>query len=149
MARFSSSRFREYRRYGRNNERSNRINRCFPEYSRQKETPELIFNGRYYLFLIHSKRDRWRRVEACFVADSLLGEFIGGDIFDDDLGFRNSGIAQGGIVEGPENVWNAILFQDRGAVGRIPVFIPLKLTEGILSFGSDWIILPGADSGFL
>ena len=82
--------------------------------------------GRYYLFLIHSKPDRWRRVEACFTAGSLLGEFSGGDIFDDDLGFRNSGIAQGGIVEGPEGVWNAVLFQDRGAVGRIPVIVPLK-----------------------
>lgn len=96
-------------------------------------------DGRYYLFLIHSKRDRWRRVESCFVADSLLGEFKGGDIFDDDLGFRDSGIAQGGIVEGPENVWNAVLFQDRGAVGRIPVLIPVTWTEenGIkgLSFG--------------
>ena len=81
--------------------------------------------GRYYLFLIHSKRDRWRRVEACYSADSLTGEFRGGDVLDDDLGFRNSGIAQGGIVEGPKGVWNAILFQDRGAVGRIPVLVPV------------------------
>ena len=57
-------------------------------------------NGKYYLFFIHSKWDKWRRVEACFVADSLESEFVGGDIFDDDMGFRNSGIAQGGIVEG-------------------------------------------------
>ena len=83
-------------------------------------------NGRYYLFLIHSKRDRWRRVEACFSSDSLTGEFKGGDIFDDDMGFRDSGIAQGGIVEGPEGVWNAILFQDMGAVGRIPVVVPVS-----------------------
>ena len=66
-------------------------------------------NGRYYLFLIHSKRDRWRRVEACFASDSLDGDFTNidltdGDLFDDDLGFRNSGIAQGGIVEGPEGI---------------------------------------------
>ena len=98
-------------------------------------------DGRYYLFLIHSKQDRWRRVEACFVADSLLGEFKGGDIFDDDLGFRDSGIAQGGIVEGPENIWHAVLFQDRGAVGRIPVLLPVRWTEenGIrgLSFGNN------------
>ncbi|MCR5357074.1 MAG: glycoside hydrolase 43 family protein [Lachnospiraceae bacterium] len=86
-------------------------------------------DGRYYLFLIHSKPDRWRRVEACFTADSLLGDFVGGDVFDDDLGFRNSGIAQGGIVEGPKGVWNAVLFQDRGAVGRIPVLVPLKYED--------------------
>ena len=89
--------------------------------------------GRYYLFMIHSKRDKWRRVEACFSADSLEGEFTGGDVFDDDLGFRNSGIAQGGIVEGPEGVWHSIMFRDNGAVGRIPVLIPVtweKDTEG-------------------
>ena len=86
-------------------------------------------DGRYYLFLIHSKNDRWRRVEACFSSDSLEGEFTGGDIFDDDMGFRNSGIAQGGIVEGPKGTWNAVLFQDSGAVGRLPVLIPVKWIE--------------------
>ena len=87
-------------------------------------------NGKYYLFFIHSKWDKWRRVEACFVADSLEGEFVGGDIFDDDMGFRNSGIAQGGIVEGPEGVWNAVLFQDSGAIGRIPVVVPVTWETG-------------------
>ncbi len=89
--------------------------------------------GRYYLFMIHSKREAWRRVEACFSADSLEGEFTGGDVFDDDLGFRNSGIAQGGIVEGPEGVWHSIMFRDNGASGRIPVLVPVSWennTEG-------------------
>lgn len=89
--------------------------------------------GRYYLFLIHSRRDAWRRVQACFSADSLEGEFTGGDVLDDDLGFRNSGIAQGGIVEGPEGIWHSIMFQDSGAVGRLPVLVPVsweKNTEG-------------------
>ena len=106
------------------------LNRCIVS---DKGNPNLGYegshiykiNGRYYVFFIHSKRDRWRRVEACFVSDSLEGEFVGGDIFDDDMGFRNSGIAQGGIVEGPEGVWNAVLFQDSGAVGRIPVVVPV------------------------
>lgn len=91
-------------------------------------------DGRYYLFLIHSKWDRWRRVEACFMADTLEdlinGNLKGGDVFDDDMGFRNSGIAQGGIVEGPDGIWNAIMFQDSGAIGRIPVVVPV-------SFGAD------------
>ena len=93
-------------------------------------------NGKYYLFFIHSLWDKWRRVEACFVADSLEGEFVGGDIFDDDMGFRNSGIAQGGIVEGPEGVWNAVLFQDSGAVGRIPVLVPVKFVDDFPVFGA-------------
>lgn len=86
-------------------------------------------NGRYYLFMIHSLRDRWRRVEAMYVSDSLEGEFTGGDIFDNDLGIRDSGIAQGGIVNGPLGD-HMIMFQDSGAVGRLPVAVPFAWEEG-------------------
>ncbi len=82
-------------------------------------------NGKYYLFFIHSLKNEWKRVEACFVADSLDGEFRGGDIINDDMGYCNQGVAQGGIVDTSEGKWYSILFQDRGAVGRIPVLIPL------------------------
>lgn len=94
-------------------------------------------NGRYYLFFIHSLKERWRRVEACFSSDSLQGEFTGGDIFDDDMGFRDSGVAQGGIVCGVDGIWNAILFQDSGAVGRIPVVVPVTWENGRPVFGID------------
>lgn len=53
-------------------------------------------NEKYYLFLIHSRRDRWRRTQACFTADSLEGEFTGGDVLDDDMGYWDQGVAQGG-----------------------------------------------------
>ena len=82
-------------------------------------------NGKYYLFLIHSLRDRWKRVQACFVSDSLDGEFTGGDVFNDDIGYCGQGVAQGGIVNTPSGQWYAMLFQDRGAVGRIPILIPV------------------------
>ena len=59
-------------------------------------------NEKYYLFLIHSRRDRWRRTQACFTADSLEGEFTGGDVLDDDMGYWDQGVAQGGIVDTPE-----------------------------------------------
>ena len=80
---------------------------------------------KYVLFLIHSHRDRWRRVEAMYVSDSLEGEFTGGDIYDNDLGIRDSGIAQGGIVKGPEGD-HLIMFQDSGAIGRLPVIVPFE-----------------------
>ena len=85
--------------------------------------------GRYYLFMVHSLRDRWRRVEAMYVADSLEGEFTGGDIFVNDLGIRDSGIAQGGIVNGPCGD-HFVMFQDSGAVGRLPVIVPFNWQEG-------------------
>ena len=86
-------------------------------------------DGRYYLFMIHSLRDRWRRVEAMYVSDSPDGEFTGGDIYDNDLGIRDSGIAQGGIVEGPCGS-HMIMFQDSGAIGRLPVEVPFEWRDG-------------------
>ena len=84
-------------------------------------------NGKYYAFFIHMlKSKNSRRTQACFVADSLEGEFVGGEVFDDDMGFHNSGVAQGGIVDTPDGKWYATLFQDRGAIGRIPVIVPMR-----------------------
>lgn len=95
--------------------------------------------GKYYLFCIHSKREQWRRVEACFVADSLEGEFIGKDVFDEDMGYCNQGIAQGGIVDTPDGKWYSILFQDRGAVGRIPVLVSVTWEDDFPKFESDGV----------
>ncbi|MDO4317486.1 MAG: family 43 glycosylhydrolase [Lachnospiraceae bacterium] len=94
-------------------------------------------NGIYYLFFIHSLRDEWKRVEACFASDSLEGEFRGGDILNDDMGYCNQGVAQGGVVDTPEGKWYAVLFQDRGAVGRIPVLVPLVWKDGFPVPGTD------------
>lgn len=92
-------------------------------------------NGKYYLFFIHSLRDRWMRTEACFVADSIDGEFTGGDVLADDRGYCGQGVAQGGIVDTPDGKWYAVLFQDHGAVGRIPVLIPVIWEAGYPVFG--------------
>ncbi|MDE6607338.1 MAG: glycoside hydrolase 43 family protein [Lachnospiraceae bacterium] len=92
-------------------------------------------NGRYYLFFIHSLKERWRRVEACFMAETLEGEFTGGDILNDDRGYYDSGVAQGGIVDTPDGEWYAILFQDYGAAGRIPVLVPVDFREKYPVFG--------------
>lgn len=94
-------------------------------------------NGKYYLFFIHSLKDRWRRVEACFVADSLDSEFMGDDVLNDDMGYCNQGVAQGGIVDTPDGAWYAILFQDRGAIGRIPVLIPVTWKDDFPVFGEN------------
>lgn len=93
-------------------------------------------HGKYYVFLIHwGKEDNARRAEACFVSDSLTGEFKGGDVLNDDMGYHNQGVAQGGIVDTPDGDWFAILFQDSGAVGRIPVLIPIRFENDFPIFG--------------
>lgn len=92
-------------------------------------------NGRYYLFLIHSLRERWMRVQACFAADSLEGKFRGADVCNDDRGYCGQGTAQGGIVDTPDGKWYAVLFQDYGAVGRVPVLLPVYWKDGFPVFG--------------
>lgn len=92
-------------------------------------------NGKYYVFFIHSLVGEWRRTEACFVADSLEGEFKGCDVVNDDMGYCYQGVAQGGIVDTPDGDWYAVLFQDRGAVGRIPVLIPVRFENDFPVFG--------------
>ena len=88
-------------------------------------------DGMYYLFLIHSLPDRWMRTQACYVSDSLTGEFRGGDVLCDTMGYCGQGVAQGGIVDTPDHKWYAVLFQDRGAVGRIPVLVPVKWEKNV------------------
>lgn len=87
-------------------------------------------NGRYYIFLIHSLKSEWRRVEAVFSANTLTDEFMGCDVLDDDLGFRNMGIAQGGMVDDGNGNYYMILFQDSGAVGRVPHLVPFEFVDG-------------------
>ncbi len=94
-------------------------------------------NGKYYLFTIHSLPDRWRRVESCFASDSLTGEFSGGIVFNDDQGYHGQGVAQGGVVDTFDGRWYAVFFQDRGAVGRTPVLIPLAWENGMPVIGND------------
>lgn len=85
-------------------------------------------NGKYYLFLIHMPKGKMR-TEACFVSDKIEGPYIGGDVLCSDLGGWNSGCAQGGIVQANDGKWYSIVFQDHGALGRIPVLIPVTFDE--------------------
>lgn len=95
-------------------------------------------NGKYYVFTIHWLRyGSRRRVEACFFSDTIDGEYRGNNILDDDMGYHNAGVAQGGILDTPDGDWYAMLFQDHGAVGRIPVLVPMTWDEGWPVFGID------------
>ena len=96
-------------------------------------------NGKYYLFLIHwPKAAPGRRTEACFMSDSVTGPYTGGDVFNDDRGYFNMGVAQGGIVDTPTGHWYSIMFQDSGAVGRMPVLVPITFgNDGFPIFGTD------------
>lgn len=95
-------------------------------------------DGKYYMFFIHwHKAEGARRCEACYVSDRLAGPYTGRDILDTDGGYCNQGVAQGGIVDTPEGKWYGILFRDMGAVGRLPVLVPVSWEEDFPIFGID------------
>jgi beta-xylosidase len=93
-------------------------------------------NGYYYVFLINwPSADTGRRTQSCFRADSLTGEFTGGVVLCDDAGYHDAGIAQGGIFDTPDGDWYAMLFQDRGAAGRMPFLVPVTWKDDFPVFG--------------
>jgi beta-xylosidase len=79
-------------------------------------------NGKYYLFNIAWPKGGMRTV-VVHRAHNINGPWEG------KVAFQNQGVAQGGIVDTPDGQWFAYLFQDHGAVGRIPFLVPMKWEE--------------------
>lgn len=81
-------------------------------------------NGKYYLFNIASPKSKWARTVIVHRADSITGPYEG------RVMLQYQQIAQGGLVDTPDGKWYAMLFGDRGAVGRIPYLVPVDWQEG-------------------
>ena len=80
-------------------------------------------NGMYYLFNICSPASHGR-TEIVFRSKTLDGNYEG-RIF-----LQDQGVAQGNIFDTPDGKWYAMLFQDCGAVGRVPWLMPMKWVDG-------------------
>ncbi len=80
-------------------------------------------NGKYYLFNITWPRNDMR-TQIVHRADKITGPYEGKVIFHDQ------GVAQGSLVDTQDGRWFAYLFQDHGAVGRVPFLIPAKWEDG-------------------
>lgn len=81
-------------------------------------------NGKYYIFMIQWPNGGQRQ-EICWRSDSLTEGWECKLMLDTgievDGQMDGAGVAQGGIVDTPDGEWYAPLFQDHGAVGRIPM----------------------------
>lgn len=86
-------------------------------------------DGWYYLFCIHWAPGGMRSM-GCFRARAPEDEFVGGEFMELDLDNRHAGVAQGGPVQLHDGSWALFLFQDHGAVGRIPVVVPFQWVDG-------------------
>jgi beta-xylosidase len=84
-------------------------------------------NGKYYHSMITWPRGGMR-TQLVFRADQLRGPYEG------RVALQDQGVAQGGLIDTPQGDWYALLFQDHGAVGRIPFLIPV-------TWNDDWPVL--------
>jgi beta-xylosidase len=80
-------------------------------------------NGKYYLFSITWPKDGMR-TQLVFRSDKLTGPY------DGKVALCDAGVAQGGLIDTPEGDWYALLFQDHGAVGRVPFLVPVNWNKG-------------------
>ncbi|MCX6906233.1 MAG: glycoside hydrolase 43 family protein [Verrucomicrobia bacterium] len=87
-------------------------------------------NGKYYLFNITWPRGGMRTV-IVHRADKITGPYEG------RVALQDKGVAQGGLIDTPQGDWYAYLFQDHGAVGRIPCLVPVKWVDGWPVLGVD------------
>lgn len=87
-------------------------------------------NGKYYLFNITWPRGGMRTV-LVHRADKITGPYEG------RVALQDKGVAQGGLIDTPQGDWYACLFQDHGAVGRIPFLVPVKWEDGWPVLGVD------------
>lgn len=91
-------------------------------------------NNKYYIFFIHWPKGKYR-TQSCFVSDNILGPYTGCDVLCSDLHNWKSGVAQGGIVDDINGNYYAMLFQDHGALGRIPVLVNVSFYNNKIIFG--------------
>lgn len=94
-------------------------------------------NGKYYMFLIW-----WPsggiRTQLAFRSDKIEGPYEQKVILSNDMDRKGAGVAQGCVIDTENGDWYGFLFQDRGAVGRVPVLTPCRWEDG-------WPILGDAD----
>ena len=95
-------------------------------------------DGKYYLFNIAWPRGDMR-TELVHRADAITGPYEGRVVLKD------RGIAQGCLVDTPDGKWYAYMFEDHGAVGRIPYLMPVTWEDGWPVLGDDGKVPPELD----
>ncbi len=94
------------------------------------------YNDKYYMFLIW-----WPaggiRTQLAFRSDKIEGPYEHKVILSDDMDRKGAGVAQGCIIDTEDGEWYGFLFQDRGAVGRVPVLMPCRWIDGWPMLGDE------------
>jgi beta-xylosidase len=87
-------------------------------------------DGKYYLSNITWPRGGMR-TQILHRSSTLTGPYEGRVVLSDQ------GVAQGGLIDTRSGEWFAFLFQDHGAVGRVPFLVPVRWEDGWPVLGVD------------
>lgn len=103
----------------------------------------LKHDGKYYLLMIsHVWAPGRHRREVCYRADNIRGPYEKRTILESSYGgFPH--IGQGTIVDGGDGRWYGVIFQDRGAVGRVLTLMPCVWRNGWPMLGDNRGHVPG------
>ena len=70
-----------------------------------------------------------KRRQVCYRADNITGPYEKKVVLEDNFaGFPYVG--QGALIDDKFGNWYAVIFQDRGAIGRVPLLMPCNWVEG-------------------
>ncbi|MBP8602900.1 MAG: glycoside hydrolase 43 family protein [Bacteroidaceae bacterium] len=103
-------------------------------YNLRAEGAHIYHIGDYYYILVIDWPSGGVRTETCWRSKDLYGPYESKVILSGPFDGRGDGVAQGGIVQTQHGDWYAVMFQDHGAVGRIPTLQPVTWVD-------DWPIL--------
>ena len=95
--------------------------------------------GDYYYLIEIDWPSGQPRTERCWRSKELLGEYESKIILQGKFDGRNDGVAQGAIFDTPKGDWYSVMFQDHGAIGRIPTLQPMKWVDGWPILGDNTI----------
>ena len=85
------------------------------------EGSQVFKRGEYY-YLVNICWPRGR----CRLVNVHRSKNLEGPFDEVNIAYENEGIAQGSFIEKPDGEWVAVLFGDRGGVGRAPYILPVK-----------------------
>lgn len=86
--------------------------------------------GDWYYVLTINWPFRGVRTETCWRSKNIEGPYESRTILQGAFDGRGDGVAQGAIIDTHKGDWYAVMFQDHGAVGRIPTLQPLTWEDG-------------------
>lgn len=92
-------------------------------------------DGKYYLMMISWPRGKKRR-QVVFRADKITGPYEKKVVLEDNFAdFPYAG--QGCLIDDKNDNWYSLIFQDRNAIGRVPLLIPVKWENNWPVFGDN------------